>query len=204
GDLRVRVEPAAEWAQMLREGWRFMRDFLYVDNAHGAPWDDVWAWYSAWLPDVRHRSDFSHLLDMLSGEIAVGHSYVSGGDVPDGPEHRTGLLGVDLEEEGGFYRIARIYTGESWNPGLLGPLAHPGMDVEAGDWLVAVDGRELRAPTNPFMLLEGTAGRTITVEVNDRPGREGARTLVVEPLPSEGQLRSWAWVEDNRRKVDEM
>ena len=80
--MRVRVEPTAEYAQMLRDGWRFMRDFLYVDNQHGAPWDDVWDWYSAWLPDVRHRSDFNQLLDMLSGEIAVGHSYVRGGDYP--------------------------------------------------------------------------------------------------------------------------
>ena len=81
---------------MLRDGWRFMRDFLYVDNQHGAPWDDVWAWYSAWLPDVEHRSDFNHLLDMLSGEIAVGHSYVRGGDYPELTNPRTGLLGADL------------------------------------------------------------------------------------------------------------
>ena len=83
GNVRVLIEPQAEWSQMLRDGWRFMRDFLYVDNQHGAPWDDVWGWYSAWLPDLRHRSDFNQLLDMVSGEIAVGHSYVRGGDYPD-------------------------------------------------------------------------------------------------------------------------
>ncbi|HSM62240.1 MAG TPA: PDZ domain-containing protein, partial [Longimicrobiales bacterium] len=204
GDLRVRIEPQAEWAQMLRDGWRFMRDFLYVDNQHGAPWDDVWTWYSAWLPDVEHRSDFNHLLDMVSGEIAVGHSYVRGGDYPDLTSPRTGLLGVDLEEDGGGYRIARIYTGESWNPGLAGPMAQPGMDVAEGDWLVAIDGHELRAPTNPFSLLEGTAGRAITVMVNDRPGLDGAREVVVEPVAGEGQLRSWSWIEGNRRKVDEL
>ena len=91
---------------MLRDGWRFMRDFLYVDNQHGAPWDDVWLWYSDWLPDVRHRSDFTRLLDMLSGEIAVGHSYVSGGDMPSLTSPRTGLLGIDLAQDAsGFYRI---------------------------------------------------------------------------------------------------
>ncbi|MEJ2203705.1 MAG: PDZ domain-containing protein [Gemmatimonadota bacterium] len=202
--LRVRVEPRAEWAQMLRDGWRFMRDFLYVDNQHGAPWDDVWEWYSSWLPDVQHRSDFNQLLDMLSGEIAVGHSYVRGGDYPDLPSPRTGLLGADLEEVDGFYRITRLYSGEDWNPGLHGPLSRPGMGVTEGDYLVGIDGRELRAPTNPFSLLEGTAGRTITVDVNDRPAVDGARTLVVEPVSSEGQLRGWAWVEGNRRKVEEM
>jgi tricorn protease len=203
-DLRIRVEPKEEWAQMLRDGWRFMRDFLYVDNTHGAPWDDVWTWYSEWLPDLEHRSDFNQLLDMVSGEIAVGHSYVRGGDYPDLPSPRTGLLGADLEEVGGYYRIARIYSGESWTPGLSGPLSQPGMDVAEGDYLLAIDGRDLRAPTNPFMLLESTAGRAITVTVNDRPSSEGAHTLVVEPVSSEGQLRGWAWVEGNRRKVDEL
>ncbi len=203
-NLRVRIEPKAEWAQMLRDGWRFMRDFLYVDNAHGAPWDDVWTWYSGWLPDVEHRSDFNQLLDMVSGEIAVGHSYVRGGDYPELDNPRTGLLGVDLEEADGGYRITRIYTGESWNPGLVGPLGQPGMNVEEGDFLVAIQGTPLSPPTNPYELLEGTAGRTITVKVNSRPGLEGARELVVEPVSSEGQLRTWAWIEGNRKKVDQM
>jgi tricorn protease len=203
-DLRVQVEPQAEWAQMLRDGWRFMRDFLYVDNTHGAPWDQVWEWYSAWLPDVKHRADFNHLLDMLSGEIAVGHSYVSGGDYPQVMSPRTGLLGADFEEADGYYRITRIYTGESWNPGLRGPLAQPGMNIREGEYLVAIDGRELRAPASPFALLEGTAGRTITVRVNARPAMDGAREVVVVPVANEGQLRSWAWVEANRRRVDEL
>ncbi len=202
--MRVRAEPRAEWAQMLRDGWRFMRDFLYVDNAHGAPWDEVWEWYSPWLEDVNHRSDFNHLLDILSGEVAVGHSYVRGGDYPELTNPRTGLLGVDLEEVDGFYRITRVYSGEDWTPGLHGPLSVPGMDVNEGDYLLAIDGRELGAPANPYMLLEGTAGRTIAVTVNDRPSMNGAREIFVEPISSERTLRSWAWVAHNREKVDEM
>ena len=169
GGLHVRVDPRVEYAQLLRDGWRFMRDFLYVDNQHGAPWDDMWDWYSAWLPDVRHRSDFNLLLDMLSGEIAVGHSYVSGGDYPDLDNPRTGLLGADLRAEDGFYRIARIYDGGDWTPGLAGPLSHPGLDMHEGDYLPAVDGAELRVPTNPYRLLEGTAGRVITLTVASSP-----------------------------------
>ncbi len=202
--LRVRVEPGAEYEQMLRDGWRFMRDFLYVDNQHGAPWDDVWSWYSAWLPDVEHRSDFNHLLDMLSGEIAVGHSYVRGGDYPELDDPRTGLLGVDLEEDRGFYRITRIYSGEAWTPGTDGPLAMPGTDVSEGDYLVAIDGQPLRAPTNPYRLLEGAAGRVITVGISATPSAEDARTVLVEPIGNEGGLRRWAWVADNQRRVDEL
>lgn len=204
GDLRVRVEPEAEYAQMLRDGWRFMRDFLYVDNQHGAPWDEVWEWYSAWLPDVTHRADFSLLLDMLSGEIAIGHSYVQGGDLPDLDNPRTGLLGVDLQEDAGYYRIARIYTGEDWTPGEHGPLSVPGMDVNAGDYLLAIDGQELSAPANPYRLLEGAAGRTITVTVGSSRSMQGSRDVVVEPIANEGGLRRWAWVAENQKRVDEL
>ncbi|MEZ4416208.1 MAG: PDZ domain-containing protein [Gemmatimonadota bacterium] len=204
GDLRIHIEPQAEWGQMLRDGWRFMRDFLYVDNTHGAPWDDVWTWYSAWLPDVEHRSDFNQLLDMVSGEISVGHSYVRGGDYPELANPETGLLGVDLQLDGEYYRITRIYSGEAWNPGLQGPLSVPGLGVREGNYLLAIDGQPLRAPTNPYALLEGTAGRTITVTVGDRADLASGREIVVAPVSNEGQLRTWAWVEDNRRKVDEM
>ncbi|UCF38028.1 MAG: PDZ domain-containing protein, partial [Acidobacteriota bacterium] len=201
--LRTRVDPRAEWAQMLRDGWRFMRDFLYVDNVHGAPWEQVWEWYKPWLEGVSHRSDFNHLLDILSGEVAVGHSYVRGGDYPDLTDPRTGLLGVDLEESEGFYRIRHIYTGEEWNPGLAGPLSIPGLNVSVGDYLVAIDGKPLRVPENPFRLLEGTAGRTITVSVSNQPSIEDAREMLVEPASSERELRTWAWVEANRKKVEQ-
>ena len=204
GTMRVHIEPKDEWGQMLRDGWRFMRDFLYVDNVHGAPWDEVWEWYSEWLPDLNHRSDFNQLLDMVSGEVAVGHSYVRGGDYPDLDNPRGGLLGADIEEDGGLYRITRIFSGEDWTPGLAGPLSLPGLDVGEGDYLLAIEGRELRAPTNPFVLLEGTAGRTIAITVNDRPTMDGAKEIYVVPTGSERQLRTWAWVADNQRRVDEL
>ena len=204
GSMRVRVEPTAEYAQMLRDGWRFMRDFLYVDNQHGAPWDDVWEWYSAWLPDVRHRADFNQLLDMLSGEIAVGHSYVFGGDLPEIDDPRTGLLGADLEEADGLYRIARIYVGDPWTPGEAGPLSLPGLAVAEGDYLLAVDGAALRPPDNPYRLLEGTAGRTITLTVSSSPSTEEARDIVVEPTRSESLIRIRAWVAASQARVDEL
>jgi tricorn protease len=141
---------------------------------------------------------------MVSGEVAVGHSYVRGGDYPDLTNPRAGLLGADLVEDGGFYRISRIYSGEDWTPGLAGPLSLPGLGVEEGDYLLALEGHDLRAPTNPYMLLEGTAGRTIAITVNDEPSLDGAREIFVVPTGNEGQLRTWAWVAENQRRVDEM
>ena len=201
--MSVRVEPKAEYRQMLREGWRFMRDFLYVDNQHGAPWDDIWTWYSEWLPDVGHRSDFNRLLDMLSGEIAVGHSWVLGGDYPDLQDPNTGLLGIDLDEQGGFYRIERIYRGDKWSPGKAGPLSMPGLGVKQGDYILSVDGVELRAPDNPYRLLEGTAGRSIEIVVSASRSPDNARKITVEPVEDEGSLRMWEWVLNNQSRVDE-
>lgn len=203
-DLRVRVDPREEWRQIYREGWRFQRDFLYVDNVHGAPWDEIYEWYRPWVEHVRHRTDMNYVIDILGGEVAVGHSYTSGGDFPSVPSIPIGLLGADYTVEEGRYRISRIYDGENWNPDLRSPLSAPGIDVRPGDFLLEVNGVELRAPTNLYSLFEGTANRQTVIRVNDRPTLDGARTVTVVPLANDGALRQRAWAEDNRRKVDEM
>jgi tricorn protease len=137
----MRIEPKAEWRQIFREGWRLQRDFLYVDNVHGAPWDDIYEWYRPWVDHVRHRSDLNYVVEIMGGEVAIGHSYVRGGDMPDVEQIPVGLLGADYVIEDGHYRIGRIYDGESWNPGLSAPLAQPGMQVHVGDYLLEVNGQ---------------------------------------------------------------
>jgi len=200
----IYVDPQQEYAQIFREGWRFMRDFLYVDNVHGAPWDDIYAWYSPWIEDVRHRSDLNYVVDILSGEVSIGHSYVRGGDMPDNERIPVGLLGCDLVEEGGRYRIAKIYNGGLWNPDIEAPLAKPGIDVREGDYLLAVNGADLRVPENPYKALEQTAGREIRILTNRTPDMAGAIESLVIPVSNEYQLRMMDWVEGNRKKVDEM
>src|SRR5688572_5424528 len=153
--LRMRVDPRAEFKQMFSEGWRFQRDYLYVDNMHGVDYEKIKALYAPLLEHVAHRSDFSYLLDWMGGEIAVGHSFVRGGDIPDVPNVAVGLLGADLEIANGRYRIARIYRGESWNPGLRSPLSEPGVEVNQGEYLLEVNGVALRAPESPYKHFEG-------------------------------------------------
>jgi tricorn protease len=204
GGLKVKVDPKAEAHQIFKEGWRFMRDFLYVDNIHGAPWDDVYEWYSPWIDHVKHRSDLNYVVDIMSGEVAVGHSYVSGGDYPNLESVPAGLLGVDISVNNGAYRIDKIYTGESWNPNVQGPLAIPGIDVNEGDYILEVNGEELKSDVNFFSYFEGTVGRQVTLLINDKPNKSGAHQITTVPISNEGALRSWDWVEGNRRKVDEM
>ena len=179
-----------------------MRDFLYVDNVHGAPWDKVYEWYAPWIDHVRHRTDLNYVVDIMSGEVAIGHSYVSGGDMPDVDEVPVGLLGCDFELKNGGYQISKIYTGESWNPEVYSPLGQPGLNVKSGDYLVAINGQPLTASDNPYELLEQTANREIYISVNSSPSLQGAREILVKPVDSERNLRTFNWIEENRKKVD--
>jgi tricorn protease len=203
-NLKVKVDPKQEAHQIFKEGWRYMRDFLYVDNVHGAPWDDVYKWYAPWIDHVRHRTDLNYVVDIMSGEVAIGHSYVSGGDLPNPGFVPVGLLGADLELHKGAYRFAKVYKGERWNPNVEAPLGLPGIDVNAGDYLLEVNGKKLTPSTNPYQLLEQTAGREIYIKVNSKPSEDGAKTILVKPVRSERQLRGLDWIEGNRRKVDKL
>ena len=202
--LRMYLEPSAEFAQIFNEGWRNQRDYLYVPNQHGSDWPKMKQMYGALLPYVNHRADLNYLLDNMGAEIAIGHSYVRGGDMPEVPPSTGGLLGADFAVENGRYRITRIYDNESWNPELRAPLAAPGVDVSVGDYVLAINGVELRAPDSIYRLLDGTAGRQTVLTVNARPVAEGARQITVVPVASEQGLRTRAWVESNRRLVDKL
>ncbi|MCC5920350.1 MAG: PDZ domain-containing protein [Cyclobacteriaceae bacterium] len=199
---KMKVVPHEEYRQMFKEGWRFMRDFLYVDNVHGAPWEKVYNWYEPWLDHVHHRRDLNYLIEILSGEVSIGHSYVSGGDMPNVNRVPVGLLGADFELADGRYRIQKIYSGEDWNPNISAPLAVPGMKVKEGDYIISIEGREITEEENIYEHLAQTAGRTIRLTVNSRPTAEGAVTMLVNPVASENSLRYIDWVEGNRRKVD--
>ena len=202
--LRMYLEPREEFAQIFNEGWRNQRDYLYVPNLHGTDWPKMKRLYGELLPHVNHRGDLNYLLDNMGAEIAIGHSYVRGGDMPDVPEPTGGLLGADFTIEAGRYKITRIYDNESWNPDLRAPLATPGVAVSVGDFVLAINGAELRAPDNIYRLLDGTAGRQTTLTVNDRPAMDGARQVTVVPVTTEQPLRTRAWVESNRRLVDKL
>jgi tricorn protease len=202
--LRMYLDPKEEFKQIFYEGWRNQRDYLYVKNTHGADWPKMKELYGQMLPSVMHRADLNYLLDTMGAEIAIGHSFVRGGDMPAVPTERGGLLGADFTIENGRYKITRVYDTESWNPELRAPLATPGASASGGDYILAINGQELRAPDNIDRLLDGTVNQQTVLTLNTTPSLEGARKITVIPIPSEQGLRTRAWVEDNRRKVDQL
>ncbi len=203
-ELQMRVDPVAEWKQIYREGWRINRDFLYDENMHGADWDAMYKKYKPLVAHVAHRSDLSYILANLIGELTIGHSWAGGGVLPKVETVPVGLLGVDYKVDNGYYRIAKIYTGENWNPNLRAPLTAPGLEVSEGDYLLEVNGLELKPPVNIYRAFEGTSGKQISLRVNSKPLKEGSSLVNVVPVGNERALRTRDWIEGNRRKVDKM
>ncbi len=202
--LRMQLDRTAEWLQLFDEAWRYEQEYFYDPGMHGNDWNEVRERYRPLVSHVRHRSDLTYVMDQMNGELSVGHSFVFGGDYPAVDTVRVGLLGADLVADEGRWRIERIYTFESWNPGLSAPLDQPGLNAEEGHYLVGVNGTELTTDTDPYQLLDGTASVQTVLHLNDQPTMDGHWTVTVEPILSESQLRQRAWVEDNRRRVDEL
>lgn len=204
GRIGVRVDPRAEWAQILDEAWRINRDWFYADNYHGADWPAMREKYRAFLPHLATRNDLDRVIQMMLSELAVGHSYLSPGDEAFKPERvKVGLLGADYEVVGDRYRFKRVLGGLNWNPALRAPLRTPGVNVGEGEFLLAVDGVELRAPTSVHAAFEHRAGRQVRLTVGPNADGRGSREVTVVPIEDESQLRYLAWVEGNQRYVTE-
>ena len=206
GDMKSVVDPRAEWRQMLRDAWRLERDFFYDPGLHGVDWDRMWERYSELLPYIAHGSDFTYVVGEMIAELNAGHAYARPGDRPRAKNVGTGLLGADLvlDQDSGRYRFGRVFTERDWNTDTDTPLHGPGREVAAGEYLLAIDGVPVTAPLNPYSLLVDRIGEPVLLEVGPEADGDGSREITVEPIRSERSLRYTAWVQDNRRRVDEL
>jgi tricorn protease len=202
--LEVKVDPKAAWKQMYREAWRIQRDFFYDPNYHGLDLQAAAERYERYLSGISSRGDLNYLFREMLGELTVGHLFAAGGETPEVKRVQTGLLGADYKLENGRYRFARIFNGENWNPQMKAPLTQPGVNVSAGDYLLVVNGQDLRDTDNIYSLFEGTAGKSVILRVGSDASGTNSREVTVVPVPNETGLRNLAWIEDNRRKVDQM
>ncbi|MGJ5820758.1 S41 family peptidase [Paludibaculum fermentans] len=203
--MEVRVEPAAEWAQIYNEVWRIERDFFYDPNLHGVNLADYKTKYQKFLPGIAHREDLNYLFRDMLGELSVGHLYVNGGETQNNPKNVPGgLLGADYSVENGRYKFARVFSGENWNPSLRAPLTAPGVNVKAGDFLLAVNGRDVKATDDVYSFFEATSGKSVILKVGPNANGEGSREVTVVPTANETGLRYMDWIEGNRRKVEQL
>ncbi len=202
--MEMYLDRSAEYGQMFDEVWRMQRDFFYDAEMHGVDWAATGEKYRKLLPYIVHRFDLTYLLGEMIGELSCSHTYVGGGDAPKVPGSKIGLLGADfkIDKENNRIRIARILRGENWDDYVRSPLLDPGVDVKEGDYLLAIDGKEITADVNPYSLTLNTVGKTVVLTVNDKPDFEGAREATVKPIAAEAPLRYFDAVERNREYVD--
>lgn len=203
-DFNMKLNRVSEWKQIFEEAWRYERDYFYDPGMHGRDWNKVYKRYAPLVSFVKHRADLNYILDQVNGELSVGHSFVRGGDLPSIDRATGGLLGADFIARQGRWQIKRIYTSESWNPGLNGPLDQPGMKIKQGHYLVGINNQEITDKDNIYKYLDGTANKQTTLHINTKPTFEGAWKEIVKPIRSENSLRQRTWVEDNRRAVDKL
>ena len=202
--LQVDRVPAEEWAQIFDEVWRRFRDFFYVDNMHGYDWEALREQYRPWLEHVAHRSDLNYVIGEMVAELSVGHAYIAGGDweSPDRPQVALPGAVFELDRRAGRYQLAEIFEGHNEEPRYRAPLTEVGVDARVGDYVLAIDGEELRGDANPYRLLVHKADRPVRLTLNTVPSVDDAREVTIQPITSEVSLRYLDEVPANRRKVD--
>jgi tricorn protease len=201
-DLETTVDPRTEWRQMFADAYRFERDFFYDPNMHGVDWDGLKDRYGRLLDDAMTRWDVNFVLGEFIAELNASHTYRGGGDAEKAPERSVGMLGVDWELANGAYRIKRIVSGGPWDAAVRSPLEAPGIGVNEGDYVLAVNGVPMDPKKDPWASFAGLADKTVVLTVNSNPASEGARQVAVKALKDETELRFRAWIEERRQRVE--
>ena len=202
-NMKTKADPKAEWAHIFHDAWRMEKEYFYAQNMHGLDWRAVEKKYEPLVQHLGRREDLNALIIDMIAELQVGHNRISGGDLYRPDTAPIGLLGADYEIAGGRYRIRRLLKGAPWNPFDSAPLAVPGLRLKEGDYILAVDGRELSGDDNIFSFFEGTVGKQVRLTVGSGTDLKAGRDITVVPIASDQSLRLWTWIEDNRRKVSE-
>jgi len=203
-EMVAAINPREEWKQIFNDVWRFERDFFYDAEMHGVDWPAMKARYMPLIDQAMSRYDVNYIIGELIGELNASHTYRGGGDSDYASRKNVGYLGVDWEQVKDAFKIKRIIRGADWDNETRSPLDKPGVDVSAGNYVLAINGVPMSNYQDPYMAMTGTAGKTVELTVNKSPNMTGARSVLVEPLRSETRLRNLEWIENNRRKVDEM
>ncbi|HEY3777664.1 MAG TPA: S41 family peptidase [Rhizomicrobium sp.] len=203
--MRARIEPVQEWAEMFNNAWRLERDLFVNPKMNGVNWQAVHDAYARLLPLVGSREDLNYLIGQVQGELGNSHTYVGGGD-EDNPADTvsTALLGVDFAPTpSGRYSFARIYPGDNTRDKYRSPLTEPGVDVHQGDTLLAVNGRDLKVPMDPYSLFVGLDDQPVTLSIAGGAGGK-PHEVTVKPIKNELSVREKDWIDHNRAIVDRL
>lgn len=203
GEMHMTVVPAEEWKQIFNDVWRFERDYFYDPNMHGVDWNQMRKRYGDLVAQAGSRRDVNIIIGDLIAELNASHTYNNGGDLESGPSLSVGYLGANFKLENGAYKIEKIIQGAPWDVEVRSPLLKSGVEIKEGDYILAINGQPIDPKKSIYAALQGLAGKTVQLTVNNSASVAGAKTFLVEPLGSEARLRNLAWINDFRMRVDE-
>ena len=203
-DMEVNLNHYKEWSQIFEESWRQMREYFYIPNMHGVDWEGMRDKYQPLVQHVNHRVDLTYIIGEMISELNIGHSYVGGGDMAKPKRIQTGLLGAQIEKDAksGYFQIKKILKGQNWYDKYRSPLTEIGVNIDEGDYILAVNGKSTKGMNNLFESLINTVDKQVTLKINSKPVEAGNHKSVVVPIGDESTLYYYNWVEKNINKVD--
>lgn len=203
-NMKSLIDITKEWKQIYDESWRQMRDFLYDPNMHGVNWKAMYEKYLPLAQACKHRNDLTYVIGELIGELNVGHAYVGGGDQQMPEKIYLGLLGAEIvKHSSGYFQIKKILKGENWNNDLRSPLTEVGLNINEGDFILAINNISTKNTDDIYQWLVNKANSPIELTISTRPDETQARKVVVTPIENEQSLYYFDWVQNNIRKVSE-
>jgi C-terminal processing protease CtpA/Prc len=206
-NAKIKINPSAEWRLIYNEAWRLLREYFYDPGYHGQDLSALKEKYAAYLPNVATREDLNAVLGEAFSHLSIGHLRITGGDQPSSNDQseRIGLLGADFEIDQGKFRIAHIYRGNNaTQKQLRSPLGQPGLNIKEREYLLEVDGQELKEGDNLYQCFIGKADKPCRVKISLTADGKQSRIVTVTPVADEYLLRNYDWVKTNRRRVEQL
>jgi tricorn protease len=190
----VRVNRRDEWTQVFNESWRVMKYRFYDPKMHGTDWDAMKRKYAPLLSHVGTNEDVHDLANEMIGELNASHTGVSGPATRSMPSvYATRYLGFELEPANGRYRISHVYRD--------GPADQEWLGLSKGDYVLAIDGQDIKDGDNYWKLLSTTLNTYIPVRVAKSATGEGARTVRIASVTNLGNIKYEEFVATNREQV---
>jgi tricorn protease len=195
----MEVNSTEERRQVFEEAWRVMKNRFYDPKMHGVNWTMAKDKYESLLPHVADPEELHDVVMEMIGELNASHTGITGGDAdPTREPAQTHYPGFDLvPDASGFYKVSWIYR--------KGPADFDYVKLSVGDYILAVNGKEIRTTDNYWKSFNLLPGSKFEFVVNSAPKPEGAWTIAIEPLspPAQANLEYERWVDTRKASVRE-
>jgi tricorn protease len=197
------ITPREDWKQIFTDAWRMERDYFYDKNMHGVDWKAMHDKYFPLVDRVTTRNELSDLIGRFVGELSALHTSVRGGDLRnDDTDIKVASLGAEFsrDEANKGFRIEYIYRADPDYPDEKSPLDDPYLDVQVGDVITRVDGKDALSSVDIGEMIRNKAGKQVRLTL--RRGT-ASRDVIVKPIENEYNLRYRDWEYGKRLEVEE-